>query len=164
MVTREDKIEQSVSDHVRTGLESRGYIPDIVDLRESFPSMEERATEMTKTQVAIGFNFDDGGRLIELGSDLTERTYTIELWTFGLDRGEGRNVAHVIKAVIEATGGVPLKDVAAEGQPTIDFLMLPESRAVAVTRQLANDPRPWDMFVYTTTVKLIDQYYPSMEA
>lgn len=163
MVTREDKIEQSVSDYVREGLESRGYL-EFVDVREAFPSVEERATELTRTQVAIGFNFDDGGKLIELGSDLTERLYTIELWTFGISRGEGRNVAHVIKAILESQGIVPLKDVGVEGQPVIDALMLPDARAVSVTRQLSRDPRPWDEFVYTTTAKLIDHYYPSQEA
>lgn len=162
MVTREDKIEQSVTDFARAGLESRDY-SSFVDVREAFPTPDERASELTKTQVALGFNFDDGGKLIELGSDLTERTYTIEIWVFGTTRGRARNVAHVVKAIIEEEGGVPLKDIAVEGAPVIDKLMLPESRAITVTRQIANDPRPWDMFVYTTTVRLTDYYYPSAE-
>lgn len=161
MITREDLVEQSVQDYVRVGLEHLNYSPEIVNIREAFPSAEERAAEMTKSQLAIGFNFDDGGRLMELGSDLTERQYTIEFWTFGLTRTQGRNIAHVVRGILEAQGTIPLVDVGDNARPVIDRLLLPERRAVTVTRQVASNPRPWDMFVWTTKLIVNDQYSPS---
>lgn len=161
MITREDLVEQSVQDYVRVGLEDLNYSPEIVNIREAFPSAEERAAEMTKSQLAIGFNFDDGGRLMELGSDLTERQYTIEFWTFGLTRTQGRNIAHVVRGILEAQGTIPLVDVGDNARPVIDRLLLPERRAVTVTRQVASNPRPWDMFVWTTKLIVNDQYSPS---
>jgi roadblock/LC7 domain-containing protein len=160
VVTREDLVEQSVTDFVRAGLEGSDLSSKLT-VREAFPDEKERATELTQTQVAIGFNFDDGGRLIELGSDLTERVYTITFWTFGTTKTMGRSTANFIRQLIEAAGLIPLKDVATAGQPVIDQLTLPERQAATVTRQIAPNPRPWDLFVWTTVVKVIDQYSPS---
>lgn len=162
MITREDQVEQSVSDYVRGVLGSiDGYGPENVELRESFPSYDERGKELTKTTIAVGFNFDDGGRHIELGSDLTLRVYTIEFWVFGLTVAWGRNLANVIRAALESGDYlIPLKAVEQEGQPVIDQLVIQDERGISVQRQLARDPRPWDKYVYTTTVKVEDTYMP----
>lgn len=166
MVTREDQVEQSVQDYLRAGLEARGYMnaPNpVVKMRDAFPTPNERAEPLKTNVVAVGFNFDDGGRFVELGSDLTRRIYSIEFWTFGRTNGDGRNVAHTVRAIIEdADGGlIPLKDVGTDGQPVIDKLQIDDERRAAVARQIASEPRPWDLYVYTTTVRLIDWYYPS---
>ena len=163
MITREDAIEQSVSDYVRGELVARGYTVAKVQVREMFPSQDERATELELTQVAIGFNFDDGGKLVEMGSDLTRRVYTIEFWTFGATPTYGRNVANVIRAIVEDAGGlVPLKDVGTAGQPVIDQLQVLDEGGVRVTRQIASDPLPWDRNVWTTAVKIEDYYSPAL--
>lgn len=162
MITREDRVEQSVQDFVKGHLVEKGYGPDKVKVRDAFPTMEERSQPLTMTNVAIGFNFDDGGRKLELGSDLTLRTYTIEFWTFGITQTYGRNVANVIRAILEEGEYlIPLKDIGVEGQPVIDQLVVMDERGIAVTRQLAHDPRPWDMNVWTTTLKVEDTYSPS---
>lgn len=162
MITREDQVEQSVTDYVRAGLVANGYDADKVEVRDSFPSPDERGKELTKTTVAVGFNFDDGGRHIELGSDLTVRVYTIEFWTFGIDQGYGRNVANVIRAILEIGNYlIPLKDIGVEGQPVIDQLVIQDERGISVTRQLARDPRPWDRYVWTTILKVEDTYFPT---
>lgn len=161
MVTREDKIEQSVSDYVREELEALGYDDTIVQIRQGFPTYEERATELEVSQLAVAFNFDDGGKLVEIGSDLTERIYTIEFWCFGADESVGRNVPNVVRTILESNYGlIPLKDVGVAGQPVIDQLMVEEA---SVNRQIADDPQPWDSFVWSTTARVSDTYYPSQQ-
>lgn len=160
MVTREDMVEQSVSDFAREKLTLLEYIPNVCDLREAFPTPDERASEMEKTQVAVGFNFDDGGRQAEMGSNLIRRVYTMEFWTFGLTSNEGRNVANVIKAIFESNPHIPLKDVGVAGQPVIDQLELLDEKPIGVTRQISRDPRPWDQWVFSTTMRVEDYYVP----
>lgn len=161
MITREDKIEQSLYDFVVDGVRALNYDATLVQFREAFPTYDERATELDITTVSFSVNFDDGGELIEIGSDLTERVYTAEWWTFGTDQTIGRNVANVIRKVVEGDYGlVPLKDIGQDPAPVIDQLQVEE---VSVNRQLANDPQPWDEFVWSTTAKIMDTYYPSQQ-
>lgn len=164
MIPRETIIQQSVQDHVKERLEALNYIPQLVDMRDAFPSPDERATPLKKTVVAVGFNFDDGGRMVELGSDLTRRVYTTEFWTFGVTQDIGRNVANVIKEIFEAHWIVQLHDYGSPGAPIFDQLVMLDERGVQVQRQIATDPRQWDVNVYTTTVKFEDFYSPSAQA
>lgn len=162
MITREDQVEQSTQDFVKDGLTTLNYFPDVVDVRDSFPSADERSKELTKTTVAVGFNFDDGGRHVELGSDLTLRIYTIEFWVFGISQNQGRNIANVVRGILEQGGYlIPLKAIELPDRPVFDQLIVSDERGIAVTRQLARDPRTWDRFVWTTTVKIEDTYMPS---
>lgn len=162
MITRFDQIEQSVQDFVKDGLLANSYTTELVAVRDSFPTPEERAAELERTTVACGFNFDDGGRQIELGSDLTMKVHTIEFWTFGIKPGQARNVAHVIEALVASSGySIPLKAIEQDGQPVIDYLVVPDQRGVSVTRQIAHSPRTWDRYVWSTIVKVEDTYFPS---
>lgn len=161
-ITREDQIEQSVFDHLKARLVEEGYNDGLVRLREAFPSLNERSSELKVTTVAIGFNFDDGGRLAECGSDLMYRVYTIEFWVFGMTPTLGRNVAHVIRAIFEGDSIVPVKDIGVNGQPVIDQLSLLDERGVQVQRQVAIEPRPWDQNVWTTTARFEDYYSPAL--
>jgi hypothetical protein len=163
VITREDAVEQSVFDYVKAGLTVLNYVPNVVTLREAFPTPTERSSQLTKTIVALGFNFDDGGKQIELGSDLTEYVHTVETWVFGVSAQVGRNVANVIRGLLNSGDGlIPLKDIGAEGQPVIDQLVLRDERGAMVSRQVNADPRPWDMFVWTITVRVEDVYNPSV--
>jgi hypothetical protein len=164
MIPRETNIQQSVQDHVKEHLTTLAYIPKIIDFRDAFPSPDERATPLKKTVVAVGFNFDDGGRMVELGSDLTRRVYTTEFWVFGLTQDIGRNVANVIKEIFEAHWVVQLRDYGTAGSPIFDQLVMLDERGVQVQRQVATDPHLWDMNVYTATVKFEDFYSPSAQA
>ncbi len=161
MITREDAVTQSAQDFVQEGLISLGYTAGKVFMRDAFPTPTERASELSITTVATGFSFDDGGRPAELGSDLTLRVYAIEFWVFGTTPEYGSNVAHVIRRLVEQDHLVPLKDIRDPLKPVIDQLVVMEPRGVIVQRQIANDPRPWDMNVWTTMVKLEDFYSPS---
>jgi hypothetical protein len=141
MVTREDMVEQSVTDLVRAGIEASD-LSSKVHLRNAFPTEQERAQPLEITH-------------------LTERVYTITFWTFGTTATMGRTTANFVRQIVEQAGLIPLKDIRIIGQPVIDQLTLPERQAATVTRQIAGNPRPWDLFVWTTVLKVIDQYYPS---
>lgn len=162
MITREQQVEESIQSFVRDQLVANGYGPDKVKYRDAFPTLEERATELKLTQVSTGFTFDNGGRPVELGSDLKMRIHTIEFFVFGVTMNEARNVASVIRAILEDARIIPLRDIGAAGRPVIDQLVILDDQGVAVTRQVASDPRPWDHYVFTTTVKVEDTYYPSL--
>ena len=163
MITREDAVEQSTFDFVKQELTTLNYLPGVVTLRESFPTPTERATALAKTVVALGFNFDDGGKQIELGSDLTQFIHTVEIWVFGINTGVGRNVANVIRGILNGGDGlIPLKDIGTDGQPVVDQLVLVDERGAVVARQVNADPRPWDMYVWTVTVRVEDTYNPSL--
>lgn len=161
MVTREDKIEQSVQDYIRGELRRLGYDETLVEIREAFPTLDERAAELEITTVAITIIFDDGGTPMEVGSDLTLRVYTVDAWTFGTDETIGRNVANVIKQILESNYGlIPLKDISQDPAPVIDQLT---TDTVSVTRQQNDDPQSWDEWVWSTVAKVEDSYYPSQQ-
>lgn len=153
-------IEQSVQEYVKTELIAHDYDETVVQVRDAFPTLDERATEMTVSQLAVGFNFDNGGRAIELGSDLTLFTHTIELWVFGMDADTGRNIAYTVRRILYGNEFlIPLLDISQDANPVIDQLIV---NTAAVNRQIARDPRPWDMYVWTVTSKIEDSYYPSL--
>lgn len=161
MIPRETLIEQSVTDYLRDHLLAAGYDDTVVLVREAFPSVEERSSPLMTTTLAVGFSFDDGGRIAELGSDLTQRVYTTEFWTFGTSANMGQNIANTVKHVFESEGVVPLKDYSKPGAPPFDSLVLMDEKGVLVQRQISTDPLPWDLNVFTTTVKFEDYYFAS---
>lgn len=160
-IPRETLITQSITDHLRSHLDALDYTDDIVVVREAFPTVEERSSPLLKSTLAIGFSFDDGGRFAELGSDLTHRVYTTEFWTFAMSGNLGENIANVVKQIFETNPLVPLKDYSQIGEPQFDTLVMLEERGVQVERQIATDPLPWDLNVFTTTVKFEDWYHAS---
>jgi hypothetical protein len=157
VISREDIVEQSVFDFAKAALTGYGYLPAHVEMRESFPYGLDDA-QFTRTIIAAGFNFDDGGAQAELGSDLKRRLYTIEFFVFGTTATWGRNVANVLKSVLDAEGRIPLRDVEQAGAPVIDWLLVNDEPGPRVERQVVVDPEPWQHFVWTTTVGVLDEY------
>lgn len=157
-ITREDLIEQSVTDYIRHAIfTERGYPANRVELVEAFD--EERFEgPLDKNYLAVGFNFDDGGRPLELGSDLVERVYTIELWVIGMDGTSGRNLANAVRDSAEEDGLIPLLDIRQQGKPVIDQLVVDPVRAM---RQPVPQPRPWQRFLWIVHIPVVDQYYLS---
>jgi hypothetical protein len=155
-VTREEMVEQSVSDYLREQIFTvRGYPPARVGLMEAF-SESLLPSPLDKNYLAIGFNFDDGGEQAELGSDLLRRQYVIEVWVIGLTGPEGRNLANAVRDSMESEGIVPLKDITAAGAPVIDHLIVDPVRA---QRQPIGEPKPWQEFLWIVTVPVIDEYH-----
>lgn len=155
-ITREELVEQSVQDYLRDKMfAERGYPPARVELIDAF--VESRFDgPLDKNYLAIGFNFDDGGRQAELGSDLLIRQYVIEVWVIGLSVQEGRNLANAVRDSMESEGLVPLKDYAQPGAPVIDYLIVDPVRA---QRQPVPDPKPWQEYLYIVTVPVLDEYH-----
>jgi hypothetical protein len=161
-IPRETLIEQSVTDHLRGHLEALGYTADKLIVRDAFPTVEERSSPLMVSTLAVGFSYDDGGRMAEMGSDLVHRIYTTEFWTFGTSSGLGENVSNIVKQIFEQHHVVPLLDYTKPLNPQFDALVMLEERGVQVQRQIATDPLPWDLNVYTTTLKFEDFYSASV--
>jgi hypothetical protein len=163
VVTREDKIEQTISNLVRQKLTDHDYIPEVVDLREAFPTADERAQELTKSQVAVGFSFDDGGLQAEMGTDLRVYTHTVEFWSFGIEADEGRNVANFIKQIFISNMTLPLLDIGGSDEAAIiAYLEIPDAHSVSTRRQISAQPFPWDRFVWSTAIKIQDWHTPDV--
>lgn len=157
-ITRQDLVEQSVTDFLREKLfTERAYPADRVELVDSFqPSTFEPMTTLDKTYVALGFNYDDGGTPGEMGSDLVRLQHTIEVWVIAETPVIGRNLANAIRDSLDDDGVIPLKDIRVAGQPIIDWLIVDRVRA---ERQPIADPRPWQENVWITYVQVTDEYY-----
>lgn len=159
---REELVEYSALQKIKDGLPGYGFDLEEpnqnVRLREAFPTPVERNGELEMTTVAFGFNIDDGGRLVELGSDLTEYTHTLMVWTFATEPRFGRRLAHAIKHVFRTgQAEIDLLNFNAEGNPPIDVLRVQKAQ---VQHQVNNSPRPWDQYVWTTSINLQDIFVP----
>lgn len=158
MVTREQLIEQSVQTFVRKALfDDHGYPNSKIEIMESFPSSRFQGP-LDKNYLAAGFNFDDPGQKIELGSKLTQRVYTIEWFVWGLSDTWGRNLAHAVKFALEEGDAIPLLDITEpEPWPEIDRLIVlgVNSEDVPIP-----DPTPAEEHLWRTVVRVEDQYFP----
>jgi hypothetical protein len=138
-----------------------GPAPNVV-FREAFPTPDERESELTVTTVSFGFSVDDGGVPAELGTTLTKYVHTITAWVFALEPRFGRKVAWAMQAASRIGPGpyglpdtIPLLDFNADPDdpPQIDILCTLGSQ---VAHQGNNSIRPWDKYVWTTTINVRD--------
>jgi hypothetical protein len=161
-ITREDYVEQSVQTYAKRQLfDVRGYPEEQIDWLDSFDDNMFTAThEPSKNYVASGFDFDDGGRAGELGSDLIRRLYTFEFFIIGLSSQWAKNLAQAIKFGIENDGVIPILDIAdadaAPDWPQIDALILED---VTANRVMVQDPAPWQRHIWVTRCRVWDEYY-----
>ncbi|GAC1522454.1 MAG: hypothetical protein NVS3B1_07840 [Marmoricola sp.] len=159
-IERRDKAEQSAQDYLRSFLfTTKGYSPGEVVLVDSFP-YDQFKSKLTTNYIASGFNFDDGGKVAELGSDFTRRIYTMEFFVFGKSNTWGRNLANTIEAAFEPNGTVPIKDIGNTGLPTGETMLVESSMAQKV---VVRDPRPWEYFLHLARVKMLDEYYAGLQ-
>lgn len=158
MISRDQLVEQSVTDYIRAALTARGYPDDHVELLESFP-WEMETFEFNKNFLAIGFNFDDEGKQAELGSDLKVREYTLQFWVFGQTKTYAKNLANTIKFAADVDERIPLKDIADPLAPVIDQLLV---LAASAEQQIIPNPEPWQEHVWTATVQVQDEYFSSL--
>jgi hypothetical protein len=114
---------------------------------------------LAKNYIALGFDFDAGSQLAELGSDLLTRTYTIEFFVFGLTRTWAKNLANHIKFAIERDTTIPLMDISQTPPVEIDRLCV---QTVRTARQPIPDPEPWQEFVWTTHAEVEDFYHAAL--
>lgn len=156
IISREDCIEQSVSDYARNQIFTvRGYPTSQVEMLESFPYTRE-ADRLDKNLIALGFNFDDDGEPAELGSSLTSRLYTIQFWIFGKTNTYARNLANQLKFGLQVDACIPLMDISQVPPVQMDALIVD---GVSAERQIIQDPAPWQEFVWTVHLKVQDLYF-----
>lgn len=162
MISREDSITQSVQDHLRSVLYDQFNYPEAkVEIVDGFDArlFDEKFgdTGLDKTYIATAYQFDNGGRPLELGSTLTEMLHTIDFLVLGHTPTWGRNVAHVVKqALMTDEGTIPLKNYEVAGAPVIDQLPIEE---VSTQREFTFEPRPWNAFAWTTRLRITDEIY-----
>lgn len=159
MITRQEKVEQSITDYVKAGLTARGYdaLKPPIKWVESFPGT--LPTPLEHTFIAAGYNFDDDEDSAECGSDLVKRPYTAQFFVVAPTLTIGRNVANVIKFIIDGDGTLPLYDIEQDGNPEFDRLMVD---GVSSAREIVADPQPWQEFIYSVTLKVTDEYYAEL--
>lgn len=157
LITREQKISESVELYVKARLAARGYPVGAYEWRDSFP--ERYVGELTNNLIAPGYNFDDDGRQAELGSDLMVREYVFQLWVFGQTGQHARNLAHAIKFAAQGDGVIPLLDISVEGRPPFDAV---EVLGASSDEQAFPDPEPWQEHVWVTSIRVEDTYYASL--
>jgi hypothetical protein len=162
---REELVEASVMRCITSGLPDYGYVlgndptTDNVYVREAFPTPDERSGELNITTLAFGFNIDDGGEPAELGSTLTKYVHTMVCWVFATEPRFGRRLAHTIKNIARRNNDViPLFDFNQNPAVQIDALNVMRAQT---QHQVNQSPRPWDQYVWTTSVAVRDIYYPA---
>lgn len=159
MVSREQKVSQSVEDYLKGKLDSAGYGQDHVTLLDAWDG-SDLPTPLETNYIAAGYSFDDGGKPGEMGSDLITRLYTIEMFIFAQNMTWGRNLASVIQTAIEDDGLIPLLDIGEPGHPQIDVMTLD---SVAAQREATGlNPPAWQQFVWTVRVRLTDEYFAAL--
>jgi hypothetical protein len=162
-ITREQMVEESVKILIRAALTGRGYSENTGDTKgwrmiDSYPyGLQKLDTNL----VAAGFDFDDGGRQFEIGSNLKERKYTFEFFVFGTSLTWAKSLANAVKFSIEEDQAVPLYDITVTPDPTLTGEWL-ELDAVHSRREPIPEPEPWQEFVWTVTCSLTDWYTPAL--
>lgn len=155
MIQRSDKVEQSVQDYVRTKLfDVQKYPEGQVEILDSWDS-ERFEGGLDKNYIAMGFNFDDGGKEGEAGSTLVRKLITIEFFVVAKNNTWGRNLKSALVTALEQDRVVPLKDIGEPGQPVIDAL--PVINVSGEHQPIAN-PKPWQHHVWTVHLRLEDEY------
>jgi hypothetical protein len=156
-VSREDCVEQSIENLIRTSLIARGFPADAFVIVDAYAA-ENFQGPLTTSHVAVGLEFDDGGDEGELGSDLRVRTYVVQVMVYGAEGKQGQQLAHGIRDGFDEAGAVPLVDLRVPGTPVVDQLAVD---AIRVEREDRDAPKPFERFMWSVTVPVTDEFYPS---
>jgi hypothetical protein len=155
MIDRETLIEKSIETYVNNQLfVIRSYPRNRITFLDAFPDNQRMTKPLDKNYIAIGWSADDGGKSAELGSPLTVRKYTFDLFTFGISRVWGKNIASVIRFCAESDRNIPLVDPA-DGVTVIDSVQVDFS---SVQPQINRTPRPWEENCWITRLRVTDYY------
>lgn len=160
-VTREQMVAWSVFDYIKAALHARGFPDDQIEYLQSFQSnLFGREEGIDKVYVAAGFHADDGGKSIEMGSNLRRKCYSMEYWILGPTTVQAQSIKNAIQEAVEAVEVIPLLDYAQQPDPpVIDQLWMDEEPAKS-ERVAVPDPAPWQENLYLVTVRVMDDYYP----
>lgn len=161
-ITREQLVEESVKLLIVGALAARSYPQDTGDVTgwsmiESFPyGLKKLDTNL----VAAGFDFDDGGKQFECGSNMKERKYTLEFYVFGTSLTWAKSLANALKFSLEVDQAIPLYDIT-QSPPVLNGEWL-ELDVVHSQRHPIPNPEPWQEFVYYVCCSVTDWYTPAL--
>lgn len=159
-ITREQQVEESVNILIRNALAARGYPQNTGDTKgwemvESYPyGLQKLDTNL----IAAGFDFDDGGKQFECGSNMKERRYNLEFFVFGTSLTWAKSLANALKFSIEVDQAIPLYDITQN--PPVQTGEWLELDLVHSRRQPIPDPEPWQEFVFYVIATVTDWYVP----
>jgi hypothetical protein len=158
VIPREQMVEQSVMDFARDALRAR-YTVDEVEIVDSYDDHVNENGLDKPCIVAVGFNFDDGGKQAEVGSSLREMEHTVEFFVFGQTSTWAQNVARSLQALLWGDQGtLPLLDYEQAGKPEIDKLVVGDDPGPRAQREVIPEPEPWQEHTWTCRVRVIDTY------
>lgn len=161
-ITREQLVQESVKLLVVQALAARGFVQDTGDttgwtMIDSYPyGLQKLDTNL----VAAGFDFDDGGKQFECGSNMKERKYTLEFFVFGTSLTWAQSLANAIKFSIEVDQAIPLYDIT-QAPPVATGEWL-ELDVVHSQRHPVPSPEPWQENVYYVMCSVTDWYVPNL--
>lgn len=157
MIPRSQILEESLLDYVEQRLRAAGYEAGEFEILEAFPHDKIRGdSDIDKTYIAVGFNFTDVAKRVEMGSTLSRRPCTFEIFVFAPgDSNAGENVTGVLVQVLDRQL-LPIIDVEDPARTVVDQL---ELEGVSSQRQPIPRPRPWEENVHLVTLRATDEYY-----
>jgi hypothetical protein len=155
MIQRSQKVEQSIQEYVRGLIFGAQKYPETqVEILDAWDG-EKFSGTLDKNYIAMGFNFDDGGKEGEVGSNLVRKLVTVEFFVVATNATWGRNLSSALTTALESDRVVPLLDIGEPGQPQIDAL--PVITCSSEHQPIAN-PQPWQRFIWTVHLRLEDEY------
>lgn len=161
-ITREQAIEESVKILVRNALVARGYPEDTGDTTgwRMIPSYPYDLAKLDTNLITAGFDFDDGGKQFECGSNMKERKYTFEFFIFGTTNTWAKSLANALRFSIEEDQAIPLYDITQT--PPVQTGEWLELDMVHARRQPIPDAEPWQEFVWYVVCSMTDWYTPAL--
>lgn len=161
-ITREQMVEESVRLLIVQALPARGYVQDTGDttgwtMIDSFPSS---LVKLDTNLIAAGFDFDDGGKQFECGSNMKERKYTLEFFVFGTSLTWAKALANALKFSLEVDQAIPLYDIT-QSPPVLNGEWL-ELDVVHSQRHAIPNAEPWQEFVFYVMTTVTDWYTPAL--
>lgn len=161
MIPRSQYLTQSLEAFITDQVRAAGYGADEFKILETFPHEQIRTEQdIDKTYIASGFNYTRPPRRIEMGSMLSRRPCTFEVFVFAPGNSNaGENVTGVLEEVLDRRT-IPILDVEDPLRPEIDRLDL---LGVTAARQPIPRPRPWEENVHLVTLNAEDEYYAQDE-
>lgn len=162
-ITREQKIEQSAQDYARLKLiTERGYPDDRIEFADRFDPERLNREGLTKNVIAAGFNFDDGGRSTEMGSNMVSRLYTIEFYVVGVTYVWGSNLSGALQEALDEEGRIPIFDLDDPAKPIMDYLLVDDVAGVQRSREPVANPTAWQENLWSVRLRAVDEYYRAL--
>lgn len=154
MLTRTENLTKSLQDWITTKLNAIPGYAGSYEFQELYPS--ERKNPLDKTIVVLGHSDSAPAQEAELGGPLTIESITFHVDVFGQDMRWGRNIAGLIKEILESGQPIPLNDYSTPIPVEID--KIPRIVDAIHARPKFTDPKPWQQHWNFVTFTVDHEY------